>query len=86
MVDRLVVSGHIDRRSRPDSRRKLIVDLTRRRNVVDAVTAGRREEIAGFVAKMPEQQRRGLVRALTAFTAAGGELPAGATSDHYALW
>jgi len=33
----------------------------------------RRAEIADIVEKMPPPERHGLVRALTAFTAAGGE-------------
>jgi hypothetical protein len=41
--------------------------------VVREVTAHRRAEIAGIVAKMPPPERRGLVFALRAFTAAGGE-------------
>jgi hypothetical protein len=41
--------------------------------VVQQVTAHRRTEIARIVEKMPPPERRGLVRALTAFTAAGGE-------------
>jgi DNA-binding MarR family transcriptional regulator len=82
MVDRLVASGLIERRSHPESRRELVVELTSRgREVVDAVTASRREEIAVIVSKMPQRQRHGLVRALTAFTAAGGEPPAGFPPD-----
>lgn len=37
------------------------------------VTARRRTEIAQIVEKMPSRDRHGLVRALNAFTAAGGE-------------
>jgi DNA-binding MarR family transcriptional regulator len=78
MVDRLVSAGLIDRRPHPSSRRELVVELTARgRDVVDTVTARRRREIARVVQAMPARERRGLVRALTAFTAAGGEPPAG---------
>lgn len=77
MVDRLVAAGLIDRRPHPQSRRELVVELTTRgREVVETVTARRRAEIARVVQAMPEPQRRGLVSALTAFTAAGGEPPA----------
>ncbi|GJF11957.1 MarR family transcriptional regulator [Mycolicibacterium cyprinidarum] len=80
MVDRLVTAGLLDRRPHPDSRRELVVTLTRRgREIIDAVTARRREEIARVVAQMPQKERHGLVRALTAFSAAGSEQPA--TSD-----
>lgn len=72
MVDRLVGAGLIDRRPHPTSRRELVAELTvRGRNVVQTVTANRREELASVVAKMPARERRGLVRALVAFTAAG---------------
>lgn len=74
MVDRLVAAGLIDRLPHPTSRRELLAALTTRgRDVVHQVTAHRRAEIAAIVAKMPPAERHGLVRALTAFTAAGGE-------------
>ena len=74
MVDRLVSAGLIDRLPHPTSRRELLAALTKRgRDVVRRVTEHRRAEIAGIVEKMPPADRLGLVRALTAFTAAGGE-------------
>lgn len=74
MVDRLVSAGLIDRLPHPASRRELLAALTPRgREVVRQVTARRRAEIARIVEKMPAQERHGLVRALTAFTTAGGE-------------
>lgn len=77
MVERLVSAGLIDRQQHPNSRRELLVVLTARgRDVVDTVTVRRRGEIARVVQAMPERERRGLVTALTAFTAAGGEPPA----------
>jgi len=74
MVDRLVAAGLIDRLPHPTSRRELLAALTRRgRDVVRRVTALRRAEIAAIVEKMPPPEGHGLVRALTAFTVAGGE-------------
>lgn len=74
MVDRLVSAGMIDRLPHPTSRRELLAALTKRgREVVAKVTANRRAEIARIVEQMPAAERHGLVRALTAFTAAGGE-------------
>ena len=74
MVDRLVSAGLIDRLPHPTSRRELLAALTKRgRDVVRQVTTHRRAEIARIVEKMPPAERHGLVRALTAFTAAGGE-------------
>ncbi|ORW09369.1 MarR family transcriptional regulator [Mycobacterium kyorinense] len=74
MVDRLVGAGLIDRLPHPSSRRELLAEPTARgRQVVRQVTAHRRAEIARIVEKMPAPERHGLVRALTPFTAAGGE-------------
>ncbi|MCV7423081.1 MarR family transcriptional regulator [Mycobacterium yunnanensis] len=82
MVERLVAAGLIDRRPHPESRRELVVDLTERgRHVVGAVTAERRRLLADIVATMPEDERDGLVRALTAFTRAGGEPAVGHGGD-----
>jgi len=74
MVDRLTSAGLIDRRPHPDSRRELVAELTAHGcEVVQQVTAHRRREIVRIVDKMPARERRGLVRALTAFTTAGDE-------------
>jgi DNA-binding MarR family transcriptional regulator len=74
MVDRLVAAGLIDRLPHPTSRRELLAALTKRgRDVVRQVTTHRRTEISNIVERMPPPERQGLVRALTAFTAAGGE-------------
>jgi len=77
MVDRLVGAGLIDRHTNPSSRRELLAALTPRgHQIVRRVTAHRRAEIARIVQSMPPAERRGLVRALAAFTAAGGETAA----------
>ena len=74
MVERLVSAGLIDRKPHPNSRRELVAELTPRGHaVVQEVTTRRRAEIARIVEKMPPRERRGLVAALMAFTAAGGE-------------
>ena len=74
MVDRLVGGGLIDRQTHPTSRRELLAALTTRgRQVVRQVTTARRAEIARIVEAMAPAERRGLVGALAAFTAAGGE-------------
>lgn len=82
MVDRLVSAGMIDRLPHPTSRRELLAALTKRgRDVVTKVTEHRRAEIARIVGQMPVQERHGLVRALTAFTNAGGEPDANVDID-----
>jgi len=86
MVERLITAGLIDRRPHPALRRELVVELTRRgQEIVHAVTAHRREEIARVVRNMPERERYGLVSTLTAFTNAGGEPPARLEIDGYLL-
>lgn len=77
MVDRLVDGGFVTRRVNPASRREVLLRLTPTgRQIVSEVRARRREEIAAIVAKMPARDRAGLVRALQAFAAAGGEAQA----------
>lgn len=79
-VDRLLEAGLVDRQTNPQSRRETQISLTRTgQRVVRNVTRHRREEIASIVARMPRTHQRGLVRALTAFSQAGGEPPAGAS-------
>lgn len=74
MVDRLVGAGLVERSRSPRSRRELTVELTRRGlAVVREATERRRVQIGAVVAQMPAAQRTGLIHALTAFTAAGGE-------------
>ncbi len=86
MVDRLVTAGLVNRKPNPDSRRELIIELTMLgHRVVDRVTDHRRGEIATVVERMSERDRSGLVRALTAFTNAGGEPQFGFDIDSYQL-
>nr|WP_042186818.1 MarR family transcriptional regulator [Kibdelosporangium sp. MJ126-NF4]CEL17583.1 Transcriptional regulator, MarR family [Kibdelosporangium sp. MJ126-NF4]CTQ91191.1 Transcriptional regulator, MarR family [Kibdelosporangium sp. MJ126-NF4] len=84
-VDRLVNAGLIDRQTSPTSRRELVLGLSRTgRTVVRNVTRRRRAQIAQIVDEMSPTARRGLIRALTAFTAAGGEATDNDRSD--TLW
>ncbi len=86
MVDRLVAAGLTDRKTNPESRRELIIELTPRgREVVAAVTDRRRAEISAVVERMPAADRTGLVRALAAFSTAGGEPRAITDIDGYQL-
>ncbi len=83
MVERLIAAGLVDRKVNPESRRELIVELTRMgSHIVDAVTTRRRRELAAVVHKMAPEHRAGMVEVLTAFSAAGGAEPHVATQIH----
>lgn len=76
MVARLTTAGLVDRRVNPGNRRENVLRLTDAgQRIVDDVTAMRRREIATIVARMPADQRHGLITALRAFSEAGGEPP-----------
>jgi DNA-binding MarR family transcriptional regulator len=76
MVDRLRAAGMVSRRTNPEVRREVILELTApgRRVVRDGLEA-RRREIAALVERMPPGRRSGLVAGLVAFSTAGGESP-----------
>jgi DNA-binding MarR family transcriptional regulator len=74
--DRLVSAELIQRGEAYPDRRSMSIRLTARgQQVVEQVTERRRAAIAGIVAKMPDDQRAGLVSALRTFSAAAGEIP-----------
>jgi DNA-binding MarR family transcriptional regulator len=76
MCDRLVRKGLVRRRTGREDRRQLRVALTQAgQELVDAVTARRRKEIARIVGDIPSEERTILVRALSRFAAAAGEVP-----------
>ncbi|MFE9407932.1 MarR family winged helix-turn-helix transcriptional regulator [Streptomyces sp. NPDC006704] len=78
MVDRLEAAGLVDRRTNPASRREVVLNLTDAgRSLVSRVMAHRRAEVGALVARVPAEERAGLVpalRALRALTRAAGEL------------
>jgi DNA-binding MarR family transcriptional regulator len=77
MADRLAAASMLVRDVNPEIRREVILRLSPTgRRVVDDVTARRRREITAIVARMPADQRAGIVAALRAFAEAGGEPPA----------
>jgi DNA-binding MarR family transcriptional regulator len=74
MIDRLVASGMAVRGAEPGDRRTSVISLTEQgRTTVVTSTERRRTEITRIAARMPAAQRRGLIRALRAFTDAGSE-------------
>jgi hypothetical protein len=87
MIDRLTSAGLTHRRTNPSNRRETLLRLTPAgRQIVDDVTARRRNEIATIVAQIPADQRLGLVAALHAFNQVGQEPSAnGPQHDHIPL-
>lgn len=76
MIDRLIRSSLVSRQVNPNSRREIMVELTRNGTaVVNKINELRRGEIAGVVARMPGAMRGELVRALDAFNYAGSDIP-----------
>ncbi|MCA2226004.1 MarR family winged helix-turn-helix transcriptional regulator [Nonomuraea aurantiaca] len=76
MADRLAAARLIVREVNPRDRRESLMRLTDEgQHIVDQVTARRGEEITAIIARMPAEQRRALLGAMTAFTEAGGEPP-----------
>ena len=76
LCTRLEAKGLITRRPAAQSRRELLVSLTREgRRIVDTVTKRRRREITRIVARIPERDRRVLIHALGLFAEAAGEMP-----------
>ncbi|MFG3281746.1 MarR family winged helix-turn-helix transcriptional regulator [Streptomyces sp. NPDC048111] len=75
MVDRLEAAGLVDRRTNPASRREVVLNLTDAgRDLVGRVMAHRQTEVSALVARVPAEERAGLVPALRALTRAAGEL------------
>ena len=69
-VDRLVVSGLVDRRENEQDRREVVIDLTTSgRRLVRRVTDRRRAAIETIVRAMPRARRQEILEALDSFTA-----------------
>jgi DNA-binding MarR family transcriptional regulator len=86
LCDRLVARGLVDRHPAPDSRREVQLTLTPRgRQLVDDVTARRRAELAGIVARIPAAARGTTVEAMRTFAEAAGEIPEQAWSIGWAV-
>lgn len=74
MIDRLEAAGTVDRQANPDNRREVVLRLTPAgRRLVDQVMEHRHAAIATLVARMPAEQRTGLIQALHALTGAANE-------------
>lgn len=87
MIDRLVNADMVTRGSSPSDRRTSIISLTAKGSATVAqATERRRQEIARIVAAMPATHRRGLVKALQAFTDAGSEPSAHMSASSQLGW
>lgn len=76
MCDRLFRKGLIRRRHDRGDRRLIRLTLTSEgRNLVDAVTKRRREEIAQLLNAIPTDQQTSLIDSLQRLAAAAGEVP-----------
>ena len=75
ILESLAAAGLVVRRTGSGSQRDEVVNVSAKgRRVVNAVTARRRDAIAEIVSMMTPDHRDHLVRALTAFAEASGEL------------
>jgi DNA-binding MarR family transcriptional regulator len=73
-VDRMVDGGWIKRKSRPESRREVLIDLTAHgAQLVDHVTYRRRRELAKILGELDPAKRRAVQGGLEAFALAAGE-------------
>ncbi len=76
LCDRLVEKRLISRRRQGVDRREVRLELAPRgRQLVDDVSARRRQEIKRILQAVPTTERAGLVRAFVAFATAAGEIP-----------
>jgi DNA-binding MarR family transcriptional regulator len=82
MIDRLVAADMVERGTLANDRRTSVISLTGKgRRTVAETTERRRAEIARIVEAMPATHRRGLIKALHAFTDAGAEPSARPTTE-----
>ncbi len=76
LCDRLSRKGLIERRTSPDSRREIEIEVTDvGRALVDQVTVVRRQEIALILGAIPKARWSPLIEALEEFADAAGEVP-----------
>lgn len=76
LCDRLARKDLIERRTAPNSRREIEIEVTEvGRALVDQVSAVRRQEIARILAAIPTERWATLIDALDEFADAAGEVP-----------
>jgi len=76
LCDRLVARGLVDRVHSPQSRREVVVSLTRDgQALIRSVTAKRRAELDRIMGRLSAKQRAAVDDAFTLFAEAAGEAP-----------
>src|SRR4051812_2174628 len=76
LCDRLVKRGLVERRAAPQSRREVVVSLTRAgHTLLRSVTTKRRAEIDEILERLTMKQRAAVTDALLLFADAAGEAP-----------
>jgi DNA-binding MarR family transcriptional regulator len=76
LCDRLARKDLIERRTAPNSRREIEIEVTDvGRALVDQVTVVRRQDIARILAAIPTERWATLIEALEEFADAAGEVP-----------
>lgn len=76
LCDRLVRKGLVRRRASSHDRREVLLALTEAGwDLIDQATRRRRDEIAAVLASVPAGDQADLVRSLTLFAQAAGEVP-----------
>jgi DNA-binding MarR family transcriptional regulator len=76
LCDRLVARGLVDRKPSAQSRREVVLSLTRSgQALIRSVTDRRRAEIDAAMAKLSATQRAAITDAFTTFAEAAGEAP-----------
>jgi len=80
LIDRMVQRGFVTRRSDPDDRRTVLVELSRRgQRILDIMERGSSDHFTRMIEKMTPSERDALATTLRAFLRIGAELGDGKT-------
>jgi DNA-binding MarR family transcriptional regulator len=80
LIDRMDQRGFVTRRSDPDDRRTVLVELSRRgQHILDTMERGSSEHFGRLIEKMTPTERDALATTLRAFLRIGAELGDGKT-------
>jgi DNA-binding MarR family transcriptional regulator len=80
LIDRMDQRGFVSRRSDPDDRRTVLVELSRRgQHILDVMERGSSDHFTRMIEKMSSSERDALATTLRAFLRIGAELGDGKT-------